>query len=155
MTETHTNLPEPTRPSIPMFPDRDGRHLIGLGGGVIIAFWRADKKWLVCDDNHDLGFCASEKVQFLDYIGPVLTPAQINEMLATESKRSFNFGYLTACCNLCNMHNEGSIAADVLSQVDITQSEVAAMDLSEYDSNALQIIRRSRIPDPILKDREA
>lgn len=81
--------------------------------------------------------------------------AELEAKLATESKRSFNAGYLIACCNLCNIHNEGSIAADVLSQVDITRSEVSAMDLSEYDSNALQIIRRSRIPDPILKDRRA
>ena len=81
--------------------------------------------------------------------------AELEAKLATESKRSFNAGYLIACCNLCNTHNEESIAADVLSQVDITQSEVTAMDLSEYDSNALQIIRRSRIPDPILKDRRA
>lgn len=80
--------------------------------------------------------------------------AELEAKLATESKRSFNAGYLIACCNLCNMHNEESIAADLLSQVDITRSEVAAMDLSEYDSNALQIIRRSRIPDPILKDRQ-
>lgn len=81
--------------------------------------------------------------------------AELEAKLATESKRSFNAGYLIACCNLCNTHNEESIAADVLSQVDITQSEVTAMDLSEYDSNALQIIRRSRIPDPILKGPEA
>ena len=69
-----TNWPNPERPGVVMWPHKDGRHLFALGDGYIVAFWRADKQWLVCDDDHDLGFCASDRVKDLNYIGPVLTP---------------------------------------------------------------------------------
>ena len=82
-----SNWPDPARPGVVMWPDKDGRHLFALGGGYIAAFWRSDKQWLVCDDDHDLGFCASESVKDLHYICPVLTPAQIAEMLAAERER--------------------------------------------------------------------
>ena len=81
---TPTNWPNPERPGVVMWPHKDGRHLFALGGGYIAAFWRADKQWLVCDDDHDLGFCASDRVKDLNYIGPCLTPAQIAELLAGE-----------------------------------------------------------------------
>ena len=68
------NWPDPERPGVVMWPHKDGRHLFALGDGYIVAFWRADKQWLVCDDDHDLGFCASDRVKDLNYIGPVLTP---------------------------------------------------------------------------------
>ena len=84
---TPTNWPNPERPGVVMWPHKDGRHLFTLGGGYIVAFWRADKQWLVCDDDHDLGFCASDRVKDLNYICPCLTPTQIDELLAGERER--------------------------------------------------------------------
>lgn len=82
-----TNWPNPERPGVVMWPHKDGRHLFAFGGSYIVAFWRSDKQWLVSDDDHDLGFCASDRVKDLNYLGPVLTPAQIAEMLAAERQR--------------------------------------------------------------------
>jgi len=63
----------------------------------------------------------------------------------------FNRGYLIACRNIANLHNEECIAADVLMEAGITQAEVDAMDLSEYDAEALVEIRAARNDDPIEK----
>lgn len=63
----------------------------------------------------------------------------------------FNVGYLIACCNIANLHNQPDIAADVLAEASISEKEVKAMDLSEYDSQALEEIRRCRSEDPIIK----
>ena len=69
-----------------------------------------------------------------------------------KEKRAFNRGYLIACCNLQNMHYEASIASDVLAEIGVTQSEVDAMDLCEYDAAALVEIRKARGDDPITND---
>lgn len=72
---------------------------------------------------------------------------------AQHSKREqFNAGYLLACCNISNMHNEESIASDILAEAGITEEEVKSLDLSEYDATALVKIREARNTDPILKD---
>lgn len=76
---------------------------------------------------------------------------QLRNDLASRKRENFNAGYLIACCNIANMHNEECIASDVLSQAGITEAEVKALDLSEYDANALVEIRKARSEDPILK----
>lgn len=68
----------------------------------------------------------------------------------TDAERAaFNRGYLIACCNLANLHNEPCIASDVLLEAGISAAEVKAMDLTEYDMRALREIRRARTTDPI------
>jgi hypothetical protein len=67
-----------------------------------------------------------------------------------EARRlDFNRGYLIACCNIANLHNEECIASDVLIEAGIVQSDVTAMDLNEYDAAALVRIRAARSDDPI------
>lgn len=66
-------------------------------------------------------------------------------------KLAFAHGYLLACCNLVNMHDRPELANDVLGEAGITQAEVQAMGLSEYDAKALAKIREARpnMGDPI------
>lgn len=60
---------------------------------------------------------------------------------------AFKAGYLLACCNLQNLHDQPGIACDVLAEAGITEADVAAMDLSDYDATALAEIRAARGPD--------
>lgn len=67
---------------------------------------------------------------------------------------AFNRGYLIACCNLANLHNEPCIASDVLLQAGISAAELGAMGLTEYDMKALREIRKARQTDPIVRRRK-
>lgn len=63
---------------------------------------------------------------------------------------AFNQGYLTACCNIFNLHGEDCVAADVLAEAGISQAEVTAhYDLTDYDQKALDKIRKARSDDPL------
>jgi len=66
---------------------------------------------------------------------------------------AFKAGYLIACCNIAHLHDEPGIACDVLAEAGITQADVKAMDLCEYDIKALTEIRRQRSDDPISRRR--
>lgn len=68
---------------------------------------------------------------------------------------AFKTGYLLACCNLTNLHDQPTIAADVLGEAGITTADLRAMDLSDYDKAALREIRKSvgKKNDPITKTR--
>ena len=57
------------------------------------------------------------------------------------SDRDFNAGYVLACANLVNLHDEPGMAADVMAQLGITWADVLRMKLSDYDMDALQKIR--------------
>ena len=83
-----------------------------------------------------------------------LTSLLVEEAAAEIEKlrqNSFSNGYLLACCNLVNLHDRPELANDVLGEAGITQAEVKAMDLSEYDARALAKIREARpnLGDPI------
>jgi len=71
-----------------------------------------------------------------------------NEKVA-HGKAELARGYLIACCNVANLHNMHDVASDVLIEMPITQTEVNAMDLSDYDAKALAEIRAARADDPI------
>lgn len=62
-----------------------------------------------------------------------LSPAKPVDQFKAEFKR----GYILACCNLINMHGTNTETIDLFQQLGITQDEIAAMDLSEYDLSAL------------------
>jgi hypothetical protein len=57
---------------------------------------------------------------------------------------SFKTGYMLACCNLVNLHDEPGLAYDVLAEAGITRADVKAMELCDYDAKALRKIRKER-----------
>lgn len=69
--------------------------------------------------------------------------------MTEAEERAFNAGYVIACCNIYNLHGDACMASDVLIEAGITKSQVAAMDLSEYDTRALKEIRKARSEDPL------
>jgi hypothetical protein len=77
-------------------------------------------------------------------------------MSTDAEKFAFNTGYLLACCNIVNLHDQPGIAYDVLAEAGITRADVKAMDLCEYDAEALKIIRKERPTqgDPISRNRK-
>ncbi|OUJ10149.1 hypothetical protein [Acetobacter okinawensis] len=75
----------------------------------------------------------------------------LREDMDASKRKNFNAGYLIACCNIYNLHNEEGIAADILREAGITEAEVKALDLNEYDAEALAVIRGAGNDDPILK----
>jgi hypothetical protein len=63
---------------------------------------------------------------------------------------AWKHGYLMACCNMNSMFDRPGMAADVLGQATITQVNVDAMDLCEFDIAELAKIRAGRKDDPII-----
>lgn len=60
--------------------------------------------------------------------------------LEVEKIVAFNNGYVIACCNIMHLHADEVVACDVFAQLGVTQEEVAAMDLGEYDLEAIEKI---------------
>lgn len=93
---TPTNWPNPERPGVPMFPERDMAHVLCTdpeGDGNLVYYWKAKHQvWVEYD--HEGPEDALEGYDLIGwvYVGPVLTPAQIAEMLAAERER---------CAKLC------------------------------------------------------
>jgi hypothetical protein len=56
----------------------------------------------------------------------------------------FNTGYLIACANLVNLHDQPGMAADLVAELGVTWKDVTAMNLSEYDMEALEKIKHER-----------
>lgn len=102
---TPTNWPNPERPGEPMFPEQDGEHVICTdpeGDGDSVYYWIAEHQvWVEYD--HQGPDDALEEYNLIGwtYIGPVLTPTQINEMLAAE--REHIKSMVTRACNLGNI----------------------------------------------------
>lgn len=71
------------------------------------------------------------------------------KVLEAEKIHEFNSGYVIACCNTSNLHNEPTIACDVLAELDISEDDIQRMDLAEYDATALAEIRKQRKEDPV------
>lgn len=74
---TPGNWPDPERAGVPMFPERDGFHIIG----------RLAWKWHAASELWD-GVANPDEFGTFYYVGPCLTPAQISEMLAGERERA-------------------------------------------------------------------
>lgn len=62
-------------------------------------------------------------------------------------KAAFNHGYVIACCNITNLHDEPGIAHDTLRELGVTKAEVKKMGLCDYDAKALRDIERARGPN--------
>lgn len=61
-----------------------------------------------------------------------------------RAKAAFENGYVLACCNLVHLHDEPGLAFDALSELGVTKEAVAAMDLTDYDKEALREIEEAR-----------
>lgn len=90
---TDTNWPNPERPGVPMFPERDGKHVIDVDPegpkNELVYYWKAKHQvWVEYDhEGHDAALEGYDLIGWA-YIGPILTPAQISEMLAAERERA-------------------------------------------------------------------
>ncbi|MBS0966160.1 hypothetical protein JK165_08685 [Acetobacter okinawensis] len=105
-SENPTNWPNPERPGVPMFPERDGWHnFIGHQNVrpdeddgespdvspiyLFCCWWDSElRTWSGFDETP---WCIDDCADLLrdeEYHGPALTPTQIAEMLAGERERS-------------------------------------------------------------------
>ena len=93
-----TNWPDPSRPGVPMFPERDGWHVMEgrVAGQTALTHWNG-REWGGGEQVRAL----NTSPEWYRYVGPVLTPTQINEMLAAERKRIKNM--VARACNLGNI----------------------------------------------------
>ncbi|MGO2959309.1 MAG: hypothetical protein ACTIDN_09770 [Acetobacter sp.] len=89
--KTPTNWPNPERPGVPMFPERDGGHAFqipDLEETDIIYHWHQNGGgWTEYNHHGPEDFLTDEDMKGWIYKGPVLTPTQIAEMLAAERER--------------------------------------------------------------------
>lgn len=75
----------------------------------------------------------------------------LETQLAMAEKIAFEHGYVLACCNIVNLHDEPTIAHDTLSELGVTRQAVKAMNLSEFDMKALRKIERGAVGSPYAK----
>lgn len=79
---TTTNWPDPTRPGVPLFPERDGWHMLDRD----VWQWSAKRKaWN--DTVLHPNFVLPKNMAWRKYYGPVFSPTQIKEMLAAQRER--------------------------------------------------------------------
>lgn len=82
---TTQNWPDPKRPGVPLFPERDGWHVVTLwrSGRQVTGFWHARKqKWGSIDGVYTL--TPKDAVNNTKYYAASLTITQIADMLAAE-----------------------------------------------------------------------
>lgn len=87
---TDTNWPNPERPGYPMFPERDGLHAFTMAdypGYVVFQWISKNDEYRATSYDGEILYSPNEISQEYEYHGPVLTPTQINEMLAAERER--------------------------------------------------------------------
>lgn len=70
-------------------------------------------------------------------------------------EREFNRGYLIACCNLTNLHDMPEVGFDVLRELGLSKAQVDGFGLSEYDTEALRNIEKSRSGSVYVDDAHA
>ncbi|MEO0870470.1 MAG: hypothetical protein AAFY19_00720 [Pseudomonadota bacterium] len=67
---------------------------------------------------------------------------------------SFAMGYILACCNFQNMHDQPTMAYDVLRELGVSRADIKRLDLSEYDTAALKKIEADRPDSPYADGRK-
>lgn len=89
--KTPTNWPNPERPGVPLFADRDGAHVFEYDNDsdlLIVYHWDSKEScWLEFPTGSRKEWDKRPDLDVLKYHGPVLTPTQIAEMLAGERDR--------------------------------------------------------------------
>ncbi|BCZ75801.1 hypothetical protein [Acetobacter phage phiAP1] len=85
------NWPNPDLPGVPMFAERDGAHVFENENDEdlhLVYHWDSGKQcWSDFPVNTTKQWDRKQSLQDYKYVGPVLTPMQINEMLAAERER--------------------------------------------------------------------
>lgn len=67
---------------------------------------------------------------------------------------NFNVGYVLACANIVNLHNDPVIAANVLGELGVSWTDIKRMGLSDYDMAALRKIKREVGISPFIDGRK-
>ena len=62
--------------------------------------------------------------------------------LKREKRDAFDHGYLIAVANIMNLHDEDTIAEDVLRELGVSPNAIKRLDLCEYDAKPLQALFR-------------
>lgn len=57
-------------------------------------------------------------------------------------KDSFHHGYLIAVANIVHLHDEPTVARDVLQELGVTEGEIKRLDLCDYDAKPLRKLFR-------------
>lgn len=74
---TNTNWPDPTRPGVPLFPERDGNHVfeMELYPGFVVWEWSAkNKEYSGISYEAEIVYSPAEMAREYKYFGPVLPP---------------------------------------------------------------------------------
>ena len=58
-----------------------------------------------------------------------------------EKETEFNRGYILACCNIQNILDQPGVGWEAINQLNISQTEIDKLDLSEHDQRTLEKIR--------------
>lgn len=98
-TQNAGNWPDPERPDVPMFPERDGKHVINIDaestGLELVYYWKAGHQvWVEYEHCSEDEALDGNDLMGWSYVGPCLTPEQIAEMLAAERER---------CAKICDV----------------------------------------------------
>mgnify|MGYP006945864989 CR=1 FL=1 len=64
--------------------------------------------------------------------------------MTDAEKKAFDQGYVIACCNIVNLHNDDCVAADVFIEGSATMKDALSWGLTEYDLRALKQMREAR-----------
>ncbi len=100
---TTQNWPDPKRKGYPLFPDRDGKHVLvekKTGNHIDADWYEADAEYFIPNGSMKTKH-AGECYVYSHCESVSLTPAQINEMLAAERERIKSM--VTRACNLGNI----------------------------------------------------
>lgn len=65
----------------------------------------------------------------------------------------FQHGYVIACANLVNLHDQPGMAADMLRELGVSWDDVRGADLSKYDMAALCKIKIESGPGVFVDNR--
>lgn len=93
MSDNNNGWPDPSRPGVPLHPERDGAHwIVGWSGTLFVAEWVADTdakfggyfEWAGGDD-YPMGMVENGWT----YAGPCLTPAEHAAALADARAQAF------------------------------------------------------------------
>ena len=87
---TTQNWPDPKRKGYPLFPDRDGKHVLvekKTGNHIDADWYEADAEYFIPNGSMKTKH-AGECYVYSHCESVSLTPAQINEMLAAERERA-------------------------------------------------------------------
>ena len=78
-TQNTGNWPDLERPNVPLFPDRDGKHVINIDpegiGSELVYYWKtAHQAWVEYEHESEASALAGYDLMGWAYVGPCLTP---------------------------------------------------------------------------------